>query len=640
MPPRGGKCRTVYLDIATLLALNCLTLLLAAAVLILLALRFPNLPGPRSWALGHALVGTHVTLLLLQAHLPAWAGIVLSNALQVAGSALIYAGIRAFLGRRHDWVTPTAVSLLVLPPLLWLEHYPNARIAIVSLGFTTFSWAAAATLASPGGDSVVGRRVIWPAYLMLGAMFVWRAFWAATAPGVIGSFSNDLPNTALLVWNIAYYFLITAGMVLMVSERQAATARLRADELEVEAKRRRTLMGQVAESEAVFRAIVQSAPFAIIVIDLPQQSIMILNSRAADLLDLPEALVAGTAVGTHLDLLGTDSSPLTNALAFGREVSELEVQARRADGALLWLLISATHITLNGQPAAILCLNDISERKALEQNLDDALRHAESALGIKHKAMVEQRNFLALVSHEFRNPLGIIQMSADVLGMREDLQDAAGQETLERIRRGVQRMRKLTEDCLTEEWLDAASDSPEREAVDIAALVRATAQDMLRPDVNMALHISDALPAVVGDRALLSMSLLNIIDNAIKYATPGSVIDVHAEERGEHVVISVRNHGTGIRPDEVERVFEKYYRSPTVGRLPGAGLGLFLVRRIIAAHHGTITLDGEHGHWVAFHVHLPALRGGTPARLEKAANQPPRGQEPQGPSVGPSVARA
>lgn len=612
----------MQLDTQTLLIVSGMALLLSAGLLCLLHLRFPTLPGPRAWAGAHILIACHIPLLLIQSSVPPLLGIVLSNALLLGGAGLLYNGFRRFGGRRIDWRLPLLVGGICWLPLGALTHAPDIRIILVSLGMTVLSWATAAVLLSRGTGSVTGSRLLAGVFAVLGATFLIRALWAM-GQGHTAQVAGDNPATAaMLVWSLVYFFLLTSGMVLMVSERQATEAKNRADDLEVEIRRRQALVRQVTESEAMFRAVVHAAPFPIIVVDLAHEVMLVLNDKASKLLRLPVTQAAGSMLDTHLDL-GTVGAALFAALRdpTGQgEVREREIQARRLrKGAPAgpgremgrqdddpWLLISAARVSIGGRAAAILCLNDITERKSLELRLEDALAQAQQALVVKQNAMVEQRNFLALVSHEFRNPLGIIQASTDVLSLRDSFQDPAHQETIERIRRGVQRMRKLMEDCLTEDWLEASGPSPRQETVDIGALIRGLVQDQQGARIALAVRIADDVPAIHGDPALLTVSLANLIDNAVKYAAVGTTatITVLAEEDG--ILLTIRNQGAGIRPEEIERVFEKYYRSPTVGRLPGAGLGLFLVQRIVTAHHGKVWVEGETGQWVAFHVHLPA----------------------------------
>lgn len=620
----------VHLDIQTLLIVSGMALLLSAGLLCLLHLRFPTLPGPRAWAAAHILIAAHIPLLLHQSSIsPLW-GVVLSNALLLGGASLLYNGFRRFGGRRIDWRLPLLVAGICWLPLGVLTDAPDIRIILVSLGMITLSWATAAVLLSRGSGSVTGSRLLAGVFMVLGATFVARALWAM-GQGHTAQVVGDNPATAaMLIWALVYFFLLTSGMVLMVSERQATEAKNRADDLEAEIRRRHALMRQVTENEAMFRAVVHAAPFPIIVIDLTHEAMLVLNDKASKLLRLPINLAAGGMLDAHLDL-GAAGAALIATLRDPTgpgEVREQEIQARRlrrgapagseretgqgrergwtpgADDP--WLLISAARVSIGGRAAAILCLNDITERKFLELRLEDALAQARQALVAKQNAMVEQRNFLALVSHEFRNPLGIIQASADVLSLQDGFQDPARQETIERIRRGVQRMRKLMEDCLTEDWLEASGPIPRQEVVDIASLIRGLAQEQQGARVTLAVRVADDVPSIHGDPALLTVCFTNLIDNAVKYATAGSTATITVLAEGEGVLLTIRNQGTGIRQEEVERVFEKYYRSPTVGRLPGAGLGLFLVRQIITAHHGKVWVEGDPGHWVAFHVRLPA----------------------------------
>lgn len=110
----------------------------------------------------------------------------------------------------------------------------------------------------------------------------------------------------------------------------------------------------------------------------------------------------------------------------------------------------------------------------------------------------------------------------------------------------------------------------------------------------------------MADSSLLSVVLSNLIDNAVKYSCPCEVT-VTLSVEGGMVWLRVHNPGPAIKPTDLSHIFEKFYRSPSVGRRAGAGLGLYLVSRIMEAHAGRIEVDSRDGAGTAFTVWLPQV---------------------------------
>ena len=120
--------------------------------------------------------------------------------------------------------------------------------------------------------------------------------------------------------------------------------------------------------------------------------------------------------------------------------------------------------------------------------------------------------------------------------------------------------------------------------------------------------IAPELPTARIDNNALTLAVLNLIDNAIKYAAEGKRIEVATHAVGDRILITVRDHGPGIEADEHERIFERFYRAKAVRLKPirGSGIGLALVERIASAHHGGVTVDSAPGRGATFSLQLPA----------------------------------
>jgi two-component system, OmpR family, phosphate regulon sensor histidine kinase PhoR len=125
--------------------------------------------------------------------------------------------------------------------------------------------------------------------------------------------------------------------------------------------------------------------------------------------------------------------------------------------------------------------------------------------------------------------------------------------------------------------------------------------------VSIELHVSSDLPAVAGDESALRRVFHNLVGNAVKYGAAGRWVGLQAHATGTHVEVTVSDRGIGIPPADQERIFDPFYRAPDVvaAQIQGAGLGLSLVKRIVDAHRGRISVTSTPGAGSTFTVTLP-----------------------------------
>jgi signal transduction histidine kinase len=243
-------------------------------------------------------------------------------------------------------------------------------------------------------------------------------------------------------------------------------------------------------------------------------------------------------------------------------------------------------------------------------------------------------DFVASVSHELRTPLtGIVMAAQNVADGLVDNKERA-------IRYGAailgqaQQLSELIEQILlfsaTEkvrhqyyfQWVDTSEliDSVLKRS---AGLIRSSA-------VRVEQSIEPGLPAIWGDYQALTQCLQNLLVNSIKYGGQDKWLAIRASRpaRGSEIIITVEDHGIGIAPDEIKKIFEPFYRSPAVtsAQIHGSGLGLSIVQSMVAAMGGRLTVESDLGKGSRFSVHLPAEKGPTPGEkagvsLEAAANR-------------------
>ena len=236
-------------------------------------------------------------------------------------------------------------------------------------------------------------------------------------------------------------------------------------------------------------------------------------------------------------------------------------------------------------------LRDMLQERLIKENA--ARRAAEEALQ-------EQRNFLTMVSHEFRTPLGIMAASADLIACNLPADDQESAEELERIHRASRRLGNLVEGCLADDWLESVSQSRRSGELDVSSVLAE-----LAAEYNVVLQAPADPVWVDADPYLLPIAFSALLDNACKYAHTPEGVMLSCRQQGKTVEVAVSDDGPGIDPTDVPRLFEKFYRARRTQHKPGAGLGLHLVQRIVTLHEGSIRLDQTHG--TEFRVSLPLL---------------------------------
>jgi signal transduction histidine kinase len=207
--------------------------------------------------------------------------------------------------------------------------------------------------------------------------------------------------------------------------------------------------------------------------------------------------------------------------------------------------------------------------------------------------------FVAAVSHEFRSPLtGISQLSELLVG-GQVRDEERRQQYYELIHSESRRLSRLVEHVLDFARMEDGQKEYRREPIDTSPWLRAVADEFQRSlpakGKTIATSVPDNLPPLVGDAQALSGAIQNLLDNAVKYSPECDTVWLDASTTASTVVITVRDRGVGIPPGEQQHVFERFYRGHAASAVTGTGLGLSLVKHVVEAHGGTITLDSKVG---------------------------------------------
>jgi len=231
-------------------------------------------------------------------------------------------------------------------------------------------------------------------------------------------------------------------------------------------------------------------------------------------------------------------------------------------------------------------------------------------------------DFYSIIAHDLRSPLGAMLMRTDMLlrGRRGVLSSEAVTD-LRKMEAHMRNLVALINDFLEFARMEEAAHKMERERIDLAALIREVADDF-RPLVDnthqeLRVEITGAHPCVLGDRRRLQQVLTNLIANAIKFTPAGGTIFVRADCPGPSCEVRVEDTGTGIPPEILPTLFQRYARAPSGQRdVGGTGLGLLIVREIVEAHGGTVGVESTPGHGSQFWFRLAAADVPEVAREE------------------------
>ena len=257
-----------------------------------------------------------------------------------------------------------------------------------------------------------------------------------------------------------------------------------------------------------------------------------------------------------------------------------------------------------------------------QQELKQALKQEKELSRLKS-------NFVTLVSHQFRTPLGIIMSAAEILDAYFDrLPPQRRHQQLQDIHAGTRQMANLLEQVLLLGRLESEATRFQPAQLDLDELCQRVAKDIMEttkrkcPILFQARRISG--PAVA-DETLLRHILGNLLTNSVNYSSEGSQVQFTIERLDNDALFKIRDSGIGISQQDTAQLFTSFHRGTNVGDLPGSGLGLVIVKRCVELHRGTISLQSQLGKGTLATLSLPVFS--APARQTVPASKRPRGRK-------------
>ncbi|HEX8774698.1 MAG TPA: HAMP domain-containing sensor histidine kinase [Pyrinomonadaceae bacterium] len=240
-----------------------------------------------------------------------------------------------------------------------------------------------------------------------------------------------------------------------------------------------------------------------------------------------------------------------------------------------------------------------------------ALRTASRELKVSRM----KTDFVSNVSHELRTPLSSVRVFGEFLRLGRVKEEEKIREYGEYIETESRRLTQLINNILDFSKIESGRKTYQFERADVAEVICETLRTLEVQLKQNGFSINfeappDALAPAVIDADAIAQAFMNLLDNAVKYSGSAREIVVRLEQEGEQIRLTVTDQGIGIPREEQEKIFEKFYRVSTglVHDVKGSGLGLSLVKHIVEAHHGRVTVKSEPGRGSSFTIHLPAAK--------------------------------
>ena len=247
------------------------------------------------------------------------------------------------------------------------------------------------------------------------------------------------------------------------------------------------------------------------------------------------------------------------------------------------------------------------QRETLETEVRERTRESNKAREVAEKALEDNRQFIAMISHELRSPVASVSSACTLLEARAERDPSLPSEVIERIRRGTGRISTFLDNLLTEDLVESEAWKLNRRDVSLSPLLEDVRKQVQQsgPDHELVLETDRAPEMARLDPIMIRIMLRNLLENAIKYSGVGSRITLRcATEDDGHLVFAVADEGVGLDETQAQDLFRKYVRGQHTGTVSGTGLGLYIVQRIVTLHGGELSVRSEPGRGSTFRVDI------------------------------------
>lgn len=510
--------------------------------------------------------------------------------LVLAGVVTVLAQLVGVVGRWDRW---PVLARAVLPLA------QMAAVALIDLGTASPQAGFDVLLLLPMGALALRPERWGPALALIGAAGV------LLVPALV-----DIGRTRPLLHAVVTLLIVTpvvlgAHGIVQQARQQAAELQRARDALAVRAL-------QLQNSRDTLRSILQAATQQAILATDADGVVLSASTGAERIFDLPLEEVVGGDVTRLISVAAPGARPgddggraaalrrlVGGAATSGTHVAEWEVT--RPDG--------------TARPVEVV----VTARPALEgagPDLPTGFLVVATDVSARHEEQRQQDEFIGLVTHELRTPLSSIIGYLELVRLDAHGLDDEQRHYLDVVERNADRLRSLVEDLLASAQLVVGAPGTVEE-LDVVDVVRSVVAGQAPMAAAAGVHVEvagdDHVP-LVSDAQRLTQVVDNLLSNAVKYSLSGGgvVVEARAGRRDDGARVArvrVLDEGTGIEPDELSRLTERFYRTRDTRRrrVRGVGLGLSLVQAIVDAHGGTLTIDSRPGAGTTVKIELPDL---------------------------------
>ncbi|HSK86004.1 MAG TPA: ATP-binding protein [Rubrobacter sp.] len=345
-------------------------------------------------------------------------------------------------------------------------------------------------------------------------------------------------------------------------------------------------VGEIQEQKSRLEAVLEASPEAVVATDSGERVTMV-NAAAARMLG-----IRSSDRGRTLEEIGAPRAVLRclrEAATNGVAVREIELGEKAFWAYAAQMDRGQSSVVPNGDAGIILAVRDITEHRSLEK--------AKTA-------------FVSDLSHELRTPLTTIQSAVGLLERARDRLDPLEHRALELADQELKRIRGMVEELMTLAQMDSWKYQLEVGPADMSTVVQTAIESVeaKAQRFGIKIYFGDAGEhKCICDVQKLYQVFLNLLDNAIKYSDSGARVDIEIEEDDSTVTVRIRDTGVGIPKEDLNQLFERFYRvdkdrSRATG---GSGLGLAISRQIVEMHGGSISVESEVDVGSVFEVRLP-----------------------------------
>ncbi len=549
-----------------------------------------------------------VFLLALRGIVPVAVSIMLSGPLIVGGTILLYLGLERYAGK----TSPQRYNLLLLTVYIAVQtHFTFVQPSLLARNLN-FSLALLVICCQCAW--LMLRRVdagMRPDARLVGVIFgAYSLFSVARGiADLVVSPGADIFTSGLydVVVVMAYQMLsvgLTFSLFLMVNRRLFVA-------LELDIAERRLAEQALRESEEKFALAFRTSPYAITITRMKDFRFIDFNEAFCSISGFTrEEVVGNTSHDLSLWADEEDRDRVVAKLLQGQKVVGEEFRFQRKDGQILAGLFSAEVLLLRNEKCILSSIADITERKraeerirVLNERLEERVRERTAELEASVK---ELEAFSYSVSHDLRAPLrAVTGFSHILLSDYGPRLDAEGWRICSVIRESARNMGTLIDELLAFSRLGRAA--MQRSTVDMKTMANSIFRELTTPETCERIDFQvGPLPSAVGDPTLVRQVWMNLLGNAVKFASQKdrAVIQVSASQQGDDVVYAVRDNGAGFDMRYADKLFGVFQRLHSAKEFEGTGVGLAIVQRIILRHGGRVWAEAEPDNGATFYFSM------------------------------------